>query len=288
MTELIALRARVRAWPPAGRGARGATGTTSRVRGRGMDYAESRPYAAGDDARHIDWRLTARSGRAHTKIFHAERERVTLVVCDTAPAMYFGTRVCFKSVQAARAAALVAWAAQRSGDRIAVLRGGSEPPVRPAGGSRGALRALDAFARFYAVRPADDAGLDPALAAAGRLLHPGSRVVLTADAASLEAVSDARLSLLAAHHDLIVLLLADPLELAPPAARLAFSAGGERHLLDLAGASGRQRWQARFGDTIEAARARLVRLGAIARVLRTDESPEAILPLLLAGAPEAA
>src|SRR3546814_11310880 len=75
-----------------------------------MEYAESREYAHGDDARHIDWRLTARSGKPHTKLFRAERERLTLLVADTAPALYFGTRVRFKSVQAARAGAVAAWA----------------------------------------------------------------------------------------------------------------------------------------------------------------------------------
>ena len=116
-----------------------------------MEYAESREYAIGDDARHIDWRLTARSGKPHTKLFQAERERLTLIVADTAPALYFGTRVRFKSVQAARAGAIAAWAAVRDGDRIAALRGSTrEAPVPPAAGPRGALRALDALVRWYA------------------------------------------------------------------------------------------------------------------------------------------
>ncbi|TGP40975.1 DUF58 domain-containing protein, partial [bacterium M00.F.Ca.ET.229.01.1.1] len=93
------------------------------LRGRGMEYAESREYVAGDDARHIDWRVTARTGRAHTKLFQAERERVSLIVADTSPALYFGTRVRFKSVQAARAGAVAAWSAQRRGVRVCALRG---------------------------------------------------------------------------------------------------------------------------------------------------------------------
>lgn len=76
-----------------------------------MEYAESREYVAGDDARHIDWKLSARTGFTHTKTFQAERERLTLLVADTAPALYFGTRVRFKSVQAARAGAVAAWSA---------------------------------------------------------------------------------------------------------------------------------------------------------------------------------
>ena len=45
----------------------------SPFRGRGMEYAESRLYAAGDDVRHIDWRVTARTGRPHTKLFQPAR-----------------------------------------------------------------------------------------------------------------------------------------------------------------------------------------------------------------------
>ncbi|MER3546424.1 MAG: DUF58 domain-containing protein, partial [Rhodanobacteraceae bacterium] len=52
---------------------------TSHLRGRGMDYAESRVYQPGDDVRAIDWRRTARSGRAHTKLFREERERSLLL-----------------------------------------------------------------------------------------------------------------------------------------------------------------------------------------------------------------
>ncbi|MBC7990878.1 MAG: DUF58 domain-containing protein, partial [Luteimonas sp.] len=124
LAELVALRAVAQGRRPPKRGRHGISGhALSPMRGRGMEYAESREYAIGDDARHIDWRLTARSGRAHTKLFQAERERLTLIVADTAPALYFGTRVRFKSVQAARAGAIAAWASVRDGDRIAALRG---------------------------------------------------------------------------------------------------------------------------------------------------------------------
>ena len=124
LAELIALRAQVLGRRAARRGSHGVHGhALSNQRGRGMEYAESREYALGDDARHIDWRLTARSGKAHTKLFQAERERLSLIVADTAPALYFGTRTRFKSVQAARAGALAAWLAVRDGDRIAALRG---------------------------------------------------------------------------------------------------------------------------------------------------------------------
>ena len=90
LSDLIALRSLAQGRRSARRGRHGASGhALSPLRGRGMEYAESREYAIGDDARHIDWRLTARSGRTHTKLFQAERARLTLVVADTAPSLYF-------------------------------------------------------------------------------------------------------------------------------------------------------------------------------------------------------
>ncbi len=62
------------------------------VRTQGMDYAESRPYTAGDDVRRIDWRVTARTGRAHTKLFEHERGHDLYCLVDQRAPMRFGTR----------------------------------------------------------------------------------------------------------------------------------------------------------------------------------------------------
>lgn len=246
-----------------------------------MEYAESREYSIGDDARHIDWRLTARTGRAHTKLFQAERERLSLIVADTAPSLYFGTRTRFKSVQAARAGAVAAWAAVRDGDRIAALRGSQrEPPVAPASGARGALRVLDALVRWYAQPPAEDAGLAVALDHAARLLRPGSRLVLLADPTSIAAIPERRWPALAQHHEVIVLLLTDPLEAAPPKSAMPFHSGGHRVELDLGTAAQRQRWRREFVAPIETALAYLPARGVRVQALATDAASESWLPLL--------
>lgn len=253
LAELVALRSGAVRPPVPRRGRSGHAGQApSALRGRGMDYAESREYVAGDDARHIDWRVTARSGRAHTKLFQAERERVSLIVADTDPALYFGTRTRFKSVQAARVGAVAAWAAQSRGDRIAALRGSTrEAPIAPAGGSRGVLRVLDALARWYAHPPADDAGLDHALQQATRVLRPGARLVVLADPRRAASIPVARWAGLAQHHEVDLLLLVDPLESQPPAAPLRFLAGSERVRVDLHRAEVRDHWQAHFVEPLQ-------------------------------------
>jgi uncharacterized protein (DUF58 family) len=275
LAELVALRAVAQGRRPARRGRLGVSGQApSPLRGRGMEYAESREYAIGDDARHIDWRLTARSGKAHTKLFQAERERLTLLVADTAPALYFGTRVRFKSVQAARAGAMTAWAAVRDGDRVAALRGSHrEPPVAPASGTRGALRVLDALVRWYTAPPDDDAGLDVALEHARRLLKPGSRLLVLADPSSIAAVPAQRWTALSMHGEVSVLLLFDPLERDPPRAALPFRSGGHRLDLDLADPGQRQRWREAVVAPLDLALAQLPGCGVRAQPLSTEDGP---------------
>jgi uncharacterized protein (DUF58 family) len=282
LSELVALRGSANGRRSAKLGRHGVTGhALSPLRGRGMEYAESRDYVAGDDARHIDWRLTARTGRAHTKLFQAERERLTLIVADTAPSLYFGTRVRFKSVQAARAGAVAAWAAARDGDRIAALRGSvRESPITPASGARGVLRVLDALVRWYSQPPEEDAGLAVALDHAQRLLRPGSRVVLLADPRSIADIPERRWPALAQHHEVVVLLLTDPLETAPPKSTVPFSTEGHRVELDLASPAQRQRWLREFASPVEAAIASLPSRGVRVQALSSDASSESWLPLL--------
>ncbi len=115
----------------------------SRFRGRGMDYQESRAYQAGDDVRSMDWRVTARTGKPHVKVYQEERERPVVLFLDLNPGMFFGSRGMLKSVAAARAAALIAWAAAAHGDRIgALLFNGGYCDLQPRGGKHGVLRLI--------------------------------------------------------------------------------------------------------------------------------------------------
>jgi len=281
LAELVGLRGVAQARRPPKRGRHGISGPApSPIRGRGMEYAESREYARGDDARHIDWRLTARSGRMHTKLFQAERERLTLIVADTAPELYFGTRVRFKSVQAARAGAVAAWAAIRDGDRVAALRGSTtEPLVPPAGGPRGALRVLDAMVRWYAKPPVDDAGLSVALDRAMRLLRPGSRLLVLADVGSIGSIPAGIWPALAMHHEVVVLLIDDPLEREPPRLRLPLVSAGRRAEPDLGVDAQRRRWQEAFSDGAQRTATHLRARGVRVELLSADAPSQSWLSL---------
>lgn len=235
LAELIALRARVarvRVTPIVSRAARNGQ-QSSRLYGRGMDYAESRVYQPGDDVRRLDWRLTARSGKLHTKLFQEDREGCLLILLDTHASMRFGTRVRFKSVQVARAAASAAWYAIRAGERIGAMAfGGVERLQRPQAGPRGALAVCGALADWDAASITADQRselLGDALARASRVLHGASRVLLISDGFSCDAAARQRLLDLDRRAAVSVLVVGDALELAlAPAGRYPLEHAGQR------------------------------------------------------------
>jgi uncharacterized protein (DUF58 family) len=260
---------------------------TSPFRGRGMEYAESRPYAPGDDVRHIDWRVTARTGRTHTKLFQPERERITALLYDAASTMAFGTRSCFKSVQAARIGALLVWAAQSEGDRLAAAAcGRPRELVAPTAARRGALRVLDALVRWQQPAPAGLAAapLGPALDALQRALRPGSHVLLLIDPRSVDGDAERSLARMRTHHDLAACVLADPIEVAPPApSSYRISDGNEQKSLALDRSDARAAWTEHFARQHDDVLARLRRAGARARLTLTTEDPVHALHELLSG-----
>jgi uncharacterized protein (DUF58 family) len=239
LAELIALRAR--AGKPGVHAIRKRTplagGHASAVRGRGMDYAESRIYQAGDDSRNIDWRRTARSGKWHTKLFQAERERSLLLLLDTHATMRFGTRARYKSVAAARAAAWLAWTCIRSGDRVGAMAFGRvRAAVDPQAGTRGVLTVLGAVARWDGLDRSDAGAsgeaLSTAVTRARRMAAPGSQVWLLSDGWCTDAAASQAFARIARHVDLRVIIPVDPLEhaSAPEGCYLFETASGKRRV----------------------------------------------------------
>lgn len=90
----------------------------SLYRGHGMDWVDTRAYQSGDDLRHLDWRATARSGKATTKVFQEERQRKLLLVVDRRQTMAFGTTIDLKATVAARAAAILAFSAIANSEEV--------------------------------------------------------------------------------------------------------------------------------------------------------------------------
>jgi uncharacterized protein (DUF58 family) len=294
--ELIALRGQAeRLKLLRERGARSALAGAhrSRFRGRGMDYRESRHYQAGDDIRNMDWRITARAGDPHIKVFDEERERPVVLLADFGPSMFFASRGVFKSVQAARLAALIGWSAIGRGDRVgALLFNGGHTELSPRGGRRGQMRLIRALVdagdprRLLHAVGADadpaEGGLGDALLRLRRVARPGSLVILLSDFYRMDADSERHLTQLARHNELLAVQLVDALELAPPPpARYGVSNGRKQGLFDAADRRERARYKAHF-DAHHAAVAALTEGHGVPLVrCMTDADPAAALMELM-------
>lgn len=204
----------------------------SRITGRGMEFDESRPYQPGDDVRHIDWRVTARTGNTHTKLFREERERPVFINVDMRAAMFFATQGRFKSVIAAELAALIAWTAHRQGDRIGgeIFSETRHIEFRPRRGQQNVLHLLKSLSSIEMPMSIETHSLLVPLQRINRIVHPGSLVCLISDFRGLDDAASTQLKLIARHSELILLHVHDPLEQQLPQKGLYRVSFGERLL----------------------------------------------------------
>lgn len=235
---------------PANRLATHSGGHLSPFRGRGVEFAEVRTYQPGDDVRTIDWRVTARTGQAYTKLFREERERPVLVLVDQSSHMVFGTRVAFKSVVAARAAMLLAWATHDRGDRVGglVFNDAQHLEVRPTRSPRSVLQLAHALAAQKP--PPIEVETTPwltALERAARLAKPGTLIILISDFYRPTAAAERYLALLRRHCDLVLIFTYDALEAeAPPPNRYRITDGRHLLLMDTANDTFRRQYRNAF------------------------------------------
>jgi uncharacterized protein (DUF58 family) len=272
-------------------GARLAGNHLSRFRGRGMDYQESRAYQAGDDIRSMDWRVTARTGTPHTKLYQEERERPVVLFLDLNPGMFFGSRGMLKSVAAARAAALIAWAAAAHGDRVGgMLFNGGHHDLQPRSGKNGVLQLIRLMVGHTDPRAglnaqAHPGGLNAALSRLRRVSRPGSLIVLLGDYYDIDDHSGDHLLRLRQHSDVVAIQIVDPLEVAAPvAARYGVTAGGTPGILDTRSAGAQRAYEDYFGSHHRAVAATMRRCAIpLLRVSTADDVASALQKYFAAG-----
>ena len=260
----------------------------SHFKGRGMEFDESRPYQPGDDPRNIDWRVTARSTQAYTKLFREERERPVLVVTDLRASMHFATQGCFKSVNASRAAALISWAAHHRGDRLGGLIFGnsSHREMRPRLGRQAALRYVHQLVEHkdWPDRDGNDnsdesneqseAALTQAMAALRRVAHPGSLVVIISDFTGFSRNARAYLAGVARHNEVLAIVVNDPLERElPPPGHYRLVSHDDEMAIDTYSRSARKDYQAAFAARAEEQEQYFHRYGIHVLPLSTDDDP---------------
>lgn len=176
-------------------------------KGRGMEFAEVRPYQPGDDVRTLDWNVTARMGAPYVKRYVEERDLTVFLAVDVSGSLDFGSRAILKRELAAELAALLAFAAVRNQDRVgaALVSDRLELFLPPRRRRTHVLRLVREVLTGHAAGPTDlDAGLGAMLSALKRrsVLFVLSDFLDTSYAGALKAA--------AARHDLIVLEIVDP------------------------------------------------------------------------------
>jgi uncharacterized protein (DUF58 family) len=182
------------------------------VRGPGSEAGDARLYQPGDDARRIDWSLTARTRATHVRDTIADRELETWLVVDGTASLDFGTANCEKRDLALAAAAAFGFLTSRSGNRVAaVCFDGARTEVRPPRSGRDAVLAL---LHHIQERPRADEGsgsLADALQRTHRVARRRGLVVVASDL--LDGSDWAReLRSLATRHDVVVAQICDPRE----------------------------------------------------------------------------
>lgn len=252
----------------------------SAFKGRGMEFDEARPYQAGDDIRSIDWRVTARTGNTHTKMFREERERPVLLWVDYRRSMFFGTQNYFKSVLAAKAAALLAWSAVQQGDRLGGLIFSEEQhtEIRPQRGKASTLHFIKHLSEHpawehYSQTQHDASAGTQALRRLRRVAHPGSLIFLISDFRYLDSSAESSLAHLSRHNDVVMLFISDPLEAQlPPAGLYRVTDGDKEITLNTRNTKNRKEYAQRFQQHEQTFRALSMKLGMYFLNLSTDSA----------------
>ncbi len=269
----------------------------SRFQGRGVEFDEVRAYQPGDDIRSMDWRVTARTGKPHTKLFREERERPALVLLDMRPAMFFATRGALKAVVATECASLLAWSVMQQGDRIGSLifadadsngnsdgDGGNHTQLlRPVRGKRGVLRMLGNVInqphwqqRSTSVN--ESKTLEHILHRASHAAHTGSLIIIVSDGRGLNDSCMNLLKRLLKHHSIVFVLIYDAFEAdMPNVGQLQTSDGQQQRSIDTGNNHLRQQHHDCFSKRQALLQELAQRPGFVLLQCATDDDPFSVL-----------
>lgn len=246
-------------------------------RGSGLDFEEVREYREGDDIRNMEWHVTARTDAPHLKVFREERERSVMLCVDDGPHMAFGTRGTFKSIQAAKAAALIGWAAHTQHDRVGGLIFG-DPEIRlsyfrPNRGRRALWRLLQALSLPRGKGRCQGDPLSDALQKLNRGIPTGSLIfVIAALDREIESL-EYSFGRLLQRHAVVLLPVDDPAEKDMPAMGKVMFTGPDGSTLEVDTDEGqaRQAYRDAWQERRDKLRTMAQRLGITLIPLVTNE-----------------
>jgi uncharacterized protein (DUF58 family) len=192
-------------------------------RGTGVDVADLREYQFGDDLRHIDWNVTARTDVAHVREYLEDREVTAWLLLDLSASMDFGPVQRQKHVVLTEVAATVAQLLSRGGNRVGALLfdAAVRETIPPASGRNQVLRIVSRLLRPTGAAAAGPTDIGSALRAALGILRRRSLVVVVSDFQS-EPGWQGLLGQLARRHDVVAIQVVDRREFELPAAGMIY------------------------------------------------------------------
>ncbi len=246
----------------------------SAFRGQGMDFEEVREYTPGDDIRHIDWNVTARMNRPFVKIHRDERELTVFLLVDASGSVQFGSQGAFKAEVAAEIAAVLAYCALQSRDKVGLILFTDRvelclPPKKNRGHHWQVIRDILTF------KP-ESRGTD-LRAPLDRFMKVQKRkavVFLISDFLGVELPKE--LAMVARRHDVVAIEIRDPREGQLPNVgfiELEDAETGKRVVVDTRREASRRLWRERQ-ENVRATRAAAFRARGVDRVeIDTDADP---------------
>lgn len=220
--------------------------------GGGLEFEQVRAYQHGDDLSCMDWKVTARTNKPHVKEFRQERERPVVILVDQRPSMFFGTRIAFKSVVAAKLAGLAAWLAIDNGERLGSCVVSADQcqrlPVKS-----GLNTVLQFFNQMTALSIPKSYGnqfdFNDALQQCQVLLQNRCLFVILSDFSGINNESTALLKQCSTHSQVVACFIYDTAEKNPPPPGLyPISDGHEEAVLNLQSKSCQEAYRKRFAD----------------------------------------
>ncbi len=227
----------------------------SKLRGRGLDFEEVRLYVAGDDIRNIDWRVTARTGKTHSKVFNEEKERPTFEVVDQSSFMFFGSQRFVKSVSAAHAAAMGAFYTVKRGDRVGgiVFNEEGHDYIAPKRSKALVQHFLQCIANRNRTLP-ERKTVQPNTALLNDMLKRTQAAVthdyvitVISDFSAIDDETKQHLRNMAHHNDVILIHIYDPLDEALPDGRLVLGDGRRQ----VAWQNNKKKWGEKYSNSFK-------------------------------------
>ena len=245
-------------------------------RGFGLDLADLREYQFGDDVRHIDWNVTARTGDPYVRQFHEDREVTAWFLLDLSPSLDFGSGDVQKRTLSAEFVGLLSRILTRSGNRVGALIYGDEvDAVIPA--KSGRMQVLHILHRMLAreeKRGSGETDLEAFMKSAFRFIPRRSLVFVVSDFISKPGWS-AAVARLTQRHEVVAVRLYDPLEMELPDLGMVLvrdAETGEQLMVDTHDAGFRKRFVAAAEKREDELRQGFAEAGVDVLELATDDT----------------